>query len=372
MSAGETTQGRQRVRSSRALRWIVGIVLVCLVMVAGAAAYVGSVYQKLEQTTVMIGTDEEIPLEQRASKKPISLLILGTDYRAKTRSANTDVIMVATLNPEKKTATVVSIPRDTFIDPKGLQGGKANSFYAAYLYSRSFKDAPKEKEERQAYAMKNVREVYSRYLAVPIDYTVVVNFQTFIDIIDAYGGITLHVDQSMCYHDHADDTHIVLSEGVQKLDGKKTLDFVRYRKSQNCKPRTKSSSDFERNARQQRVISALLEKVLTPQGLLGIGDVLQAVGKNVATDIPSKQILEMMETYVAIDKSNIAFLHLEGRWDGHYVKIAQEDIEKSTQALNRQMVLTETEQAQTQTIQSFPPADAQPMIDAPITTPSPN
>lgn len=147
---------------------------------------------------------------------------------------------------------------------------------------------------------------------------------------------------------------------------------MRYRKSQNCKPRTKSSSDFERNARQQRVISALLEKVLTPQGLLGIGDVLQAVGKNVATDIPSKQILEMMETYVAIDKSNIAFLHLEGRWDGHYVKIAQEDIEKSTQALNRQMVLTETEQAQTQTIQSFPPADAQPMIDAPITTPSPN
>lgn len=324
-------------RSSRIVRWIVGIVLVCMLGAAGTLAYVGTLVRDIEQTISDLGTDEVVLPPQKANAKPIALLVLGTDFRPETRSANTDVIMVATLNPERKSATVVSLPRDAYIDPKGRPPAKANSFYAAYLYGRAFKDAPKNKDKRQLYAMKQIRSLYSDVFGIPIDYTVVVHFQTLVEVVDVFDGLTIDVDQDMCYKDSSDDTHIDLRKGEQVLDGKKTLDFVRYRKSQNCKKRTRASSDFERNARQQVVVSALLDNVLTPQGLIKANDVLEAISKHVDTDIPKTQIESIIKTYATMNKEHIAFMHLDGTWDGHYVRVSETDINESTAALQAQL-----------------------------------
>ena len=313
------------------------IVLVLMLMILFAIVGYGvSLLLKAQDTIQQIGTPDPVAPEEKASERPLSFLLLGTDYREVLRSANTDVIMIASLNPNSKTATLVSIPRDTYIDPADLSAAKANSFYAAYLYG-NLKDAPKDRDERQKFAMQRVKGLFGDFLDINIDYVAVVDFQTFVDVVDAYGGLVIDVDQNMCHRDSADGTNINLKKGVQQLDGKQTLDFVRYRKSMNCSPKTKESNDFERNARQQQVISKLLDKVKTPQGVLKLTSVFDAVSKNVKTDIPTKQIQSLIETYITIDLDKIEYVHLEGPWDGRYVRLAEEDVKMASDKLKAQL-----------------------------------
>ncbi len=323
---------------SRGLSLFKGVIILMVIALLGLIGYGVWLYYEAKGVVTIVGTPETVPQEELASEDPISILLLGTDYREELRSANTDVIMVATLNPNSKTATLVSIPRDTYIDPEGLKPNKANSFYATYLYG-NLKEAPEDKDERQKYAMEKVKELYGDFLDVPIDYVGVVDFKTFVDVVDSYGGLTIDVDQNMCYRDRADGTNINLQAGVQDLTGQEALDFVRYRKSSaSCSPRTKESNDFDRNARQQQVISKLLDKVKTPSGLLKVGGVFDAVSNNVKTSIPSVQIESMIETYITIDNDKIEYIHLEGDWDGQYVRLSPEDVENASGQLNEQLL----------------------------------
>lgn len=314
------------------------IVLILMILVLFAIiGYGASLLLKAQDMIDEIGPPDPVAPEDKANVRPLSILLLGTDYREELRSANTDVIMIATLNPNSKSATLVSIPRDSYIDPDDLAPAKANSFYAAYLYG-NLKSAPKDRDERQKFAMENVKKLYGDFLDIDIDYVSIVDFQTFVDVVDAYGGLTIDVDQNMCHRDNADGTNINLKKGVQQLDGKKTLDFVRYRMSMNCSPKTKESNDFERNARQQQVISKLLDKITTPQGLLNLSSVFDAVAKNVKTDIPSVQIESLIKTYVSIDLDKIEYVHLEGRWDGKYVRLSDEDVAMASERLKVQLL----------------------------------
>jgi len=334
--------GKAVVRKSKKKKATVGlilfrIVLVLMILVLFAIiGYGASLFLKAKDTIEDVGTPDPVAPEERANVRPLSFLLLGTDYREELRSANTDVIMIATLNPNSKSATLVSIPRDSHIDPDDLAPAKANSFYAAYLYG-NLKDAPKEREERQKFAMERVKHLYGDFLDIDIDYVAIVDFQTFVDVVDAYGGLVIDVDQNMCHRDNADGTYINLKKGVQQLDGKRSLDFVRYRMSLNCNPKTKESNDFERNARQQQVISKLLDKITTPQGILNLSSVFDAVSKNVKTDIPSVQIESLIKTYVSIDLDKIEYVHLEGPWDGKYVRLAEDDVAMASERLKAQL-----------------------------------
>jgi LCP family protein required for cell wall assembly len=321
----------------RGLSLFKGVIIMMLVALVALIGYGAYLWNEAQKTFSVIGTPKAVSPEERAGEKPISLLLLGIDYREELNSANTDVIMVATLNPNSKTATLVSIPRDTFIDPKGLKASKANSFYSTYLYAK-LTEAPEDRNERQGYAMDKIKGLYSDFLDIPIDYISVVDFKTFSDVVDAYNGLTITVDQNMCHRDYADGTNINLKAGEQHLDGNKALDFVRYRKSMNCSPKTKESDDFSRNARQQQVISKLLDKMKTPQGLLKVSRVFEAVSRNVKTDIPSQQIEAMIRTYIGIDNDKIDYIHLEGDWDGRYVRLSPEQVEQASKHLQNQLI----------------------------------
>jgi len=323
---------------SRGLSLFKGVIILMLIALLALVGYGAYLYYEAKNLLDAVGTEEHVAPEEKANVKPISMLLLGTDYREELRSANTDVIMIATLNPNSKTATLVSVPRDSYIDPEGLRPNKANSFYATYLYG-NLKEAPEDRDERQKYAMEKIKELYGDFLDVPIDYVSVVDFRTFVDVVDSYGGLTIDVDQNMCYRDRADGTNIHLQAGVQDLTGQQALDFVRYRKSSSgCSPRTEASNDFDRNARQQQVISKLLEKMKTPQGLLKVGSVFDAVSNHVKTNIPSAQIESMIQTYIGIDNDKIEYIHLEGDWDGSYVRLSSEDVEEASERLRNQLL----------------------------------
>lgn len=315
----------ERLGSHRRPRSLLKTVLyVFLSLLIGGAVYAGYLFYKFDSLLdhVSSGKSGNTAAKQSASVKPMAFLLLGLDTRQQTGSLNTDVIMVATLNPIKQTAAIISIPRDTYFKPEGYRARKINSFYSVAL--REDKDK----------ADDLLKSMIGDYLGIPIDYMAVVNFKTFEDIVDKFGGIRVDVDMDMRYVDHADGTDINLHQGSQVLNGKQALDFVRYRKSNMG---TAGSSDFQRNERQQKVVSAIVDKFKTLEGALKLGGVLDGLRENVKTDIPKTEMEQFIKTYFGINNERIQYYHLEGSWQSPYTYLDTASLEKAKSMLREQL-----------------------------------
>lgn len=330
-SAARAAKSKTPKKKKKKGGWGKWTALFTLLLLGGIAVYLGILVKNTTQVIDTIGntTVEEVPVEESVKVKPVTMLLLGLDQRDKGGGLNTDVIKVVTLSPKTKAATIASIPRDTRIELSGVPTDKANAYYARY-YVEAIRDK-KTADEAHAYARRETRELFSEYLGVPINYTVVVNFNALKDVVNALGGIHVDVDMDMRYWDTFDGTDIDLKKGPQTLDGKQALDYVRYRKSKGG--RTKESSDFERTARQTQVISGILDKIKSFDGVTKANELLEAVGNNVKTDIHPKEITNMMTTYMGINGSSIESVLLDGKWVSPYVYIDSDSLQAVTDAL---------------------------------------
>lgn len=305
-------------KKKKKARWGIRIMVGLLIVMLGAAAYLGWLVTQTKGTLQAIGdeTVPEVAPEQSVKVKPTTFLILGLDSRAKGGGLNTDVIKVAALNPNNKTSTIASIPRDTKIELDGYKSRKANAYYANFY--QQARDKGMSAKEAQAEARSETKLLFSRYFDVPIDYTIIINFDGFSDVVDALGGIDVDVDMDMRYVDNADGTNINLKAGPQRLDGKNALDYVRYRQSNDG---TRQSNDMERNARQTQVIGAIADRMLSFSGVTKIASVLDAVGDNIKSDMHWKEIENLGTTYYSISSSGIQSVALEGTWRSPYVHV---------------------------------------------------
>ncbi|WP_138751938.1 LCP family protein [Paenibacillus sinopodophylli] len=306
---------------------------ILLIMAAGLAYLYFKADEAVEQISSPVDSEVVIPPGETVDKKAVAMLLMGIDARAHGGGLNTDVMMVAVFNPNSKSATIVTIPRDTNINVDGYRARKANSFYADF-YMNALNEKKLKKEAAYADAKQEVRTVMSTFFGIDIKYSAVINFQGFADVVDALGGVTVDVDMRMKYKDSADGTNIDLQPGVQSLSGEKALDFVRYRKSNNGK---NMSSDFDRNARQSKVISALTDKLKSFDGVTKLPALIEAVGNNLTMDMPSKEIKNMMTTYLGISASDVTFIPLEGTWRSPYVYLDDAKLEEAKAALQAKL-----------------------------------
>ncbi|MEK3669569.1 MULTISPECIES: LCP family protein [unclassified Paenibacillus] len=301
------------------------LLIILLVAVIAALGYAGYLYWKFDQGG--FGVDQPVQAGQSASEKPLTMLLLGTDNRPKHPSNLTDVIMVAALNPETQSATVVSLPRDTYVELSGYKKTKINAFYSRF----------KSKEKTSGIlAGDEMKTMMSKYLDIQVDYVTVLDFQGFRDIVDEFGGVDVNISENMCYTDSVDGTDINLKKGQAQLNGDKALDYVRYRKS-NCSPATKPSDDFDRNKRQNEVLNSLIAQMQSLGGVLKIGKVLDAVDDNLASDIENAQIKSMIATYWNISKENVEFVPVTGTWRSPYVYIDDKELDAAKQSLQDQI-----------------------------------
>lgn len=329
---------KKEKRKRRRIGLILAAVLgALLLLVAGWALYT---YYQLNAALKDMTSDSiiedvyasEQSKDQNRRKKPVSILLLGLDSRPNLGLMNTDVIMVAALNPNQKSAAVVSIPRDTYVKVDGYRARKANNYYAAVT------NLERRGELKSGNAMTEIKKIFGEFLDIPIDYAVVVNFQTLEAIVDELGGIHIDVDMDMRYIDRADGTNIDLKAGPQILDGKKTLDYVRYRQSNDNIPNpTRPSSDFERNQRQLQVVHAIIDKLKSFNAVLKAGDIFRAIGDHIRMDIPRSQIFQMIQTYAGLNNDNINYIPVEGRWQSPYIYLNEEKFELAKQALKDQL-----------------------------------
>jgi len=321
------------VKKKRPLLRIVLLIILCFTLLVGAgAAYI---MHKSSEALGHIGLLGNIIGKVNAADsvkvKPVAIALMGLDKRpagVKGGGLNTDVMMVASLNPKTKKVVVVSLPRDSKLSAQGYKARKANAFYAAFYMNA--KNKKLSQEEAELAGMSAVRKVLGELFDIDIQYSAIIDFKGFTDVVDALGGIEVDVDMKMVYSDSYDGTNINLEKGRQVLKGKEALDFVRYRQS---KDGTNMSSDFDRNRRQGEVVGAIFDKAMSFGGMIKIGSVIEAVGNNMKMDMPESEIKNMLTTYFNVKRSDITFLTVAGSWKSPYVYLHEDSVKAASNAL---------------------------------------
>ncbi|WP_202076639.1 LCP family protein [Caldalkalibacillus salinus] len=266
--------------------------------------------------------------EEEDQIKPLAVAIIGTDRRTGSGGTlNTDVLMVALIDRETPSVSILSIPRDTKVQIPGHSGYiKANAVFA-----RGEAEGNRQKfagEEPTTSGTQLVKETLSEYLEIPVDYHVHIGFQGFVDVVDAVGGVEVDVSRSMKYHDPEDGTQIDIPRGVQVLNGYHALGYIRHRLDDRGE--AYYSSDFERNERQHEVIREITDRLTTVEGLSKMDQVLDAVVQNVSTNFTPDEMKELIWDLKSLSPSDLESIENDAYWDSSqgYTIIPDERIEE--------------------------------------------
>lgn len=204
------------------------------------------------------------------NKDPFSVLLLGVDQRKNDRGRS-DTIIVMTVNPQKESIEMVSIPRDTRTEIVGR--GTIDKINHAYAFG----------------GVEMSIDTVENFLDIPIDYFVQVNMEGFKEIVDSVGGVTVNNDLDFTY----EGKHF--TKGQITLNGNDALKFSRMRKQD---PR----GDFGRQLRQRQIIEAVIREGASLKSLTNYSDIFSALGNNVKTNLTFDEMVDIQANYRAAAK----------------------------------------------------------------------
>lgn len=215
------------------------------------------------------------------SKEPFTILINGVDIRSGNlnEAANADVIMLATFNPQTMKLSLNSIPRDTYLPVtcRGFQDKITHSGSGGVQCTIS-----------------SLEQAFD----INVDYYVKVNFFAVVDLVEALGGIEVDVPFTFDEQDSHDTSGAIhVEKGLQTLNGEEALALARHRKSL---PR----GDIDRGLDQQLVIEGILKKAASMSGVLNVDKLLDVVGDNVQTNMPTEQMYGLFQLLTNIGSSS--------------------------------------------------------------------
>ncbi|PLX28465.1 hypothetical protein C0581_02170 [Candidatus Parcubacteria bacterium] len=239
----------------------------------------------------------------------INVLILGMGGPGHDGPYLTDTIMIASVRPSDNDVALVSIPRDMGVKIKDYGTRKIN-------HANHFGEM-----EKENWGAAFATEVISETFDIDIPYYIRVDFQAFEDIINEVGGVRVNVDRTFTDYMYPapNDRYQTISfaTGPQTMDGSTALKFVRSRHGGNGE-----GSDFARAARQQKVILALKEKVLsfgTLTNPVRIKKVIDALERHMTTNMEFDEILELVRIARSLDTDKITTLVLDNGVNGYLV-----------------------------------------------------
>ncbi len=187
-----------------------------------------------------------------------NIVVMGVDER-NGDVGRSDTLFVIMFDTKNNHASLLSIPRDTMVKIPKNGWDKINH---AYAYG----------------GHKMTEQTVEEFLGIQINNYVVIDFKGFVNIIDAIGGIDIDVEKDMYYSDPYDDGGLVidLKKGQQHLDGKKAIEYVRYRDEEG---------DIGRIKRQQKFIAAVYDKITSAQILLKVPGLVKEIMSMIKTDM---------------------------------------------------------------------------------------
>jgi LCP family protein required for cell wall assembly len=247
-------------------------------------------------------TDLNTPLQQSSDAPPpvmwdgasrITMLVMGLDYRdwaAGDGPPRTDTMILLTIDPLSKTAGMLSIPRDLWVNVPGYQYDRINTAFRTGEVFKHPGGGP-------GLAMETVEEL----LGVPIDFYAQIDFGAFVRFIDEIGGVKLNIPEKVKVDPLGDNNTKTLKPGVQTLNGELALAYARLRKGEG--------DDFGRAERQQAVIMGIRDRLINPKilpVLIGKSGVLyNELSAGVHTNMTLDQAIKLAWLAVQVKEENI-------------------------------------------------------------------
>ncbi len=299
---------------SKYLKWTLGILFAVLLFVVPLAAYRGArlftqgweitelgdgsllpdfIFRPPTDTpdsTLVTSTEPDgqepavDPLENYAvwdGSERVTVLIMGLDYRdweAGETAPRTDTMILLTIDPLSSTAGMLSIPRDLYVSIPGFQYDRINTAYRQGEVYQIPGGGP-------ALAIQTVEQL----IGVPIDFYAQVDFTTFERMIDEIGGLKIEVMEPIEVDPIGPGNHKFLKPGVQTLPGPVALAYARARNTEG--------GDFDRARRQQQVVLAIRERILSfdliPILLAKSGPLYNELSSGVDTNMTIEQAIAL-------------------------------------------------------------------------------
>lgn len=251
-------------------KWGIGItVLFCLVSLIVSLSVYGDIkstaneiYTPLQHDTSTIRSQ---PVDIKTKADPFSALLLGVDERDGD-AGRSDTMIVVTVNPSLQTTKMLSIPRDTYTEIIGK--GVKDKINHAYSFGGT---------ETSIKTIENL-------LAIPVDYVVKVNMESFVDIVDIVGDITVENALDFYY----ENEHFPIGELT--LNGEEALKYVRMRYDD-------PAGDFGRQNRQKQVIQGVLKEGLSLKTVWNYKSIFKTMEKNMEMNIPFNDLYSLQKNY---------------------------------------------------------------------------
>ncbi|AVQ33690.1 LytR family transcriptional regulator [Staphylococcus muscae] len=301
------TYTRSKKQKSPVIKWMLRIIAVLFILAVIAIGYLafklfavgGAIHNPLnrEHSELRSGTVD------LGKGEPFTIALFGVDSNAERASAGggerSDTIMLLSINPDKKTTEMVSIPRDTQAEIVGR--GTTEKINHAYAYGGA------------DMAVKTLEKL----MDVPVDHYATVDMDGLQDTIDTVGGIDVVSNATFSAEGYQ------FTQGEQQhLDGEAAMAFIRSRKEEGA------GGDFGRQERQQLVLQGLANKLTSVSSLTNFNGIMNQLGENVQTDLSLSELNQIRSNYSDANE-NVNRHQLEGsggiQSDGVYYFVPDEN-----------------------------------------------
>lgn len=281
----------RKKRRRKRLFWFVVFPVLLIAIVS--SAYGGYLYKKAEQVFSKAFFDDRGKSNLRdkrvdPTKDNVSVLFIGVDTSEKRgieQNGRSDALMLATLNRKEKSIKLLSIPRDSYVYIREV--GYETKINHAHSYG----------------GPRATIETVEDLLEIPVDYYVRLDFEAFMEVVDALGGIEVEVPYTFTEQDSKDRANAIrLEKGLQHLNGEEALALARTRKK---------DSDIERGKRQQEIIKAIIKKASSGSSILKYDDVIEAIGSHMKTNMTFDEMKAFIDYGISRDLT-VETLTIEG------------------------------------------------------------
>lgn len=243
----------------------------------------------------------------------VTLLLMGLDYRDWSEGVDvprTDSMILLTIDPLNKTAGMLSIPRDMWVNIPGFGYHRINTAYP-------LGEGSKLPGGGAGLAMKTVEQ----FIGVPVDYAALVDFNALVKFIDTLGGLDMHIKEEITVDPVGKGNTKKLEVGVQTLDGATVLAYARMRYTKD--------GDFDRSKRQQEVIMAMRDQIVTfnqlPMLVSKAPQLYKDLSSGIRTNLTLDQVIQLAWLGTQVDPANIKRGVFDPHKDINYVTANTQD-----------------------------------------------
>ena len=250
-------------------------------------------------------SEQELSSSGKSLTEPFTMLLMGIDSTdevlEKNAIANGDTLILITFNPKTLNATMISIPRDSYV-PIACWSDKAENKIT----------------HAAGYGTDCMMQTIEDYFGVNIDYYAKINFKGLVKLVNAVGGVEVNVDadQTLCTDDSSRGGQVCIKPGLQTLNGEQALVYARNRKQL-------ANGDFGRGLHQQEIVMALIDKIKDIDKVSTFTKILDTISNSMDTNLTTKQLLSFYNIGKDIAKRsaskessnllNIQQLYLQGQ-----------------------------------------------------------